>query len=330
MKRSVTHRTIFASGLLCLMIGAEAQANPIVNGETEEGFPSVVALGAELGDTTYSACTGTLITPRVVLSAGHCGEGIPLELVVQLGQAYFGSDVTEAEHAIGFSDLIVHPDYEALESSPTSQDLGAYDFGILVLAEDAPVAATPIRFDEITEKDIGTEMVSVGFGVTSSAGYGSGTKRSAVLTLDDLQEMFLISYSNTNKNDANICSGDSGGPQFVLEEDGSWVQWSVHSWGDANCSYSSGSTRTDLVGEWILDQVESVHGSRDMCLINGLYEDDVCDERCDEIDLDCIEHTGDTGAGGVFQSCGCAATSAKASWTFTLLALGALFRRRDV
>ena len=328
MKRACTVRRTVMSALFWAASGASALATPIVNGDTEEGFPSVVALGAEFGTTTYSACSGNLITPLVVLSAGHCGEGIPLDLVVSMGKAYFGTDVNDPDHSVGFADLVTHPDYEPLESSGTSQDLGANDIGILVLAEEAPVAATPIRFDEVTEKSIGIEMLSVGFGVTSAAGYGSGTKRSAVLTLDNLQEMFLISYSDTNKNDANICSGDSGGPQFVLEEDGTWVQWAVHSWGDQNCSYSSGSTRTDLVGEWILDQVEDVHGSRDLCLINGLYEDGVCDERCDEIDPDCIEHTGDTGAGGIFQSCGCAATSPRAGWAFGLLAFGALFRRR--
>ena len=45
------------------------QAN-IVNGSLEPDFPATVALGAQFGSTSFSACTGTLITPRIILSAG--------------------------------------------------------------------------------------------------------------------------------------------------------------------------------------------------------------------------------------------------------------------
>ena len=46
----------------------------IVNGQLEPDFPATVGLGAEFGQYTFSACTGTLITPRIILSAAHCGE----------------------------------------------------------------------------------------------------------------------------------------------------------------------------------------------------------------------------------------------------------------
>lgn len=252
-----------------------ASAN-IVNGNLEADFPATVGLGASFGEYTFSACTGTLITPRIVLSAAHCGGDLPPELIVQAGKAFFGPSVTEAETVIGFTDIIVHPDYEELQNG-WAGSLGANDFSLLVLAEDAPVNPVFYWTEPLDDTWIGQPIKSVGFGITGGGQDDSGTKRSADLVISDLQEQFVISDNIDNPNSANICSGDSGGSQlFFNEEWGEWVQIAVHSWGDENCTQTSGSTRTDLVHEWILETVQTVHGTTDFCDINGYYDDEEC------------------------------------------------------
>ena len=59
--------------------------------------------------------------------------------------------------------------------------------------------------------------------------------------------------------------------------------------GDQYCTQTSGSTRTDLVDEWILETVQQVHGTTDMCEINGFYEDDECTtfSICQSVDPAC-------------------------------------------
>jgi MYXO-CTERM domain-containing protein len=301
-------------------------AAPVIGGQEESGFPSVVSLGAEFGSSTMSMCSGNLITPRIVLTAAHCGDGIPESVIVEVGRAFFGPDIDAYDHAIGFEAYYGHPDYQEL----TGWDLGANDVGVAILNEDAPVQPTFVNHTELTEEDIGRAVKSVGFGVSNaSTGDGSGIKRSADLTLDDLQEQFLVSYAT--EDGTTICSGDSGGPQFI-DVEGVWVQAAVHSWADSDCVRYSGSTRTDLVWDWVLDEVEDYHGSRDLCAINGWYDNDICETLCDEPDPDCFVDTGDTGGGeGGGGGCACASGGGLGvlAWPALLLGLLPALRRRE-
>jgi hypothetical protein len=236
--------------------------------------------------TLPSMCSGNLITPKVIISAAHCGDGIPIGIIQLMGSAFFGSDINDPDNTIGFDNLIIHPEYEELVSEPGG-DWGQFDLSIFVLKEEATVEPTWFRRNEITDDDLDAELTSVGFGITSGGGDGSGVKRSATITLDDYDDNFLLSFVATNPDGANICSGDSGGPQFFFTDD-HWIQGAVHSWGDVDCLFQSGSTRVDIATEWILDQIEDVHGSRDVCEINGWYDNGICDPFCDELDPDCV------------------------------------------
>lgn len=306
--------------MLILATLLAAHAEPIINGEIEEGYPSVVGLGILWGDDPMVMCTGNMITPRVVLSAGHCSADVPVETVVKMGRAFFGTDLYEDFELYEFSDGGVHPDYD----EPGGFDSGAYDLAVLALEEDSPVEPTRVRLDPLDESYEGTVLRSVGFGITSPNGQTNGVKYSVELELSTVTDMHLKGTTDTDAGEGNICSGDSGGPMFV-EEDGRAVEWAVHSYGDVDCSSSWGSTRADIGADWILDFIEDVHGTDDLCEINGWYEDGQCDPWCDAEDPDCSEasRASDEETGGL-----CASAGGRGAWWLALVPLVAVRRRR--
>lgn len=313
--------------MILLFLSAGALAAPIVNGDLEDGFPSTVALGAQFGSTVYSACTGNIITPRIVLTAAHCSGDIDLELLVQFGRAYVASDVNSAEHELSFEQAIIHPQYVEFGANGLNS-LPENDVALLVLAEDAPVEPTWFNFDELVLDEVdGEPLLAVGFGISDSASQqGGGRKRSVELTLDDLEGGFIISDSDTNPTDGNTCSGDSGGPVFHQEPDGRWVQWGVTSWGDSLCQFTGGYTRTDVMQNWLSQRVADVHGTSDLCEINSRYDDGVCDAYCEEVDPDCVEEVPDTGEEGGGKTCSSVNTGPTGWWA--VLLVGLLRRRR--
>jgi MYXO-CTERM domain-containing protein len=260
-----------------------------------------------------------------------------------MGVAYFGTNVAAADAEIGFDNLVIHPDYVPLDNAVG--ELGEFDLSIFVLKEDAPAEPTWFNREAITDDQIGAEITSVGFGITGPDASDSGIKRFAPLVLADYDENFLISKNFYNPNNANICSGDSGGPQFFYEG-GFYIEGAVHSWGDQDCAVESGSTRVDIATEWILDQIEAVHGSRDVCEINGWYGDGLCHWFCDLPDPDCVPDGGteedagvpDGGADagsetGLTGGCGCTISSSASPTAsalfFVLIGAFLLIRRRS-
>jgi uncharacterized protein (TIGR03382 family) len=311
-----------------------ALANNIVNGEEESGFPSAVAIGSS-EDTPLlgrmSMCTASLITPRILLTAGHCSEalgpqfGLSPEAFRPLfrdnGAALIGDNVASDETVeVRFAEILPHPDYTD-QQGPTGTP-GA-DMEVIVLVDDAPRRPTWFATDIDEEEIIGATVTSVGYGITDARSQqGSGIKRSAKLKISDVRGEFLLSASDDNVDEANICSGDSGGPQYRRAGNGRWLQVGIHSWGDQNCTQLSGSTRSDLDVEWLLSQVEAVHGTRDFCEASGLYGDGACDAECDEIDPDCLEEEEDARGG-----CACDARGGPLSGGWLVLLLAALLRR---
>lgn len=231
---------------------------PIFNGSPPDApeHAAVVGLHRRSGDSVALApfCSGTLITPTVVLTAAHCldvaSAGKPKPTTISAGAVaiYVGNHaaVDPAPQVFGVVEARIHPSYNRFSNNN--------DIGLLRLAAPvngvAPVPALPQALG-LTNGDIGTLMNFAGFGLTENG--DSGVKLQVDLPLGGLgcsvpgcpspgDAATMVSYRQGGVG--GPCSGDSGGPMFVYRGGAAYVG-AVTSYGDAACTIYGVSARAD-------------------------------------------------------------------------------------
>ena len=228
--------------------------NPIVNGQVDNGHPGVVALTAQ-GDTF---CTGTLITPTVVLTAAHC-------LPPNIPGNYQGIDIF-------FGTVEGNGQYvNVIEgwTNPAWHDQALYDdIGLVRLQNAAPAQPIPMNTGSLSQ---GQQTTLVGFGVTSGNGSDSGVKRVGTAQIVQL-DTFIIEMG---PNPSSTCFGDSGGTTLI-DINGTEHVAGVHS--RADCAGSSIDMRVDAY----MADIQAFIGVPPDCGADGL-----CADNCAAPDPDC-------------------------------------------
>jgi hypothetical protein len=226
---------------------AHAFGRPIFYGtaDTSVAHKAVVALTSD----TQFFCSGTLITETVVLTAGHCLEASsPGNTQVFFGQnANTGNgdyrDVDEWE---------VHPQFDFRHL------IG--DIGIIRLASAAPAGISPIphlpNALKLTAADAGKAVEFSGFGVTESGSDGAKLHMQGTISLvcpgpDSCSNGEVVPKSfRYSQGDGGPCSGDSGGPAFILRDTTEYVA-GVTSYGDEDCTDYGVSTTVSEYAAWV-------------------------------------------------------------------------------
>ena len=277
-----------AAGLLLGAVAA-APAAAITRGGTLDGndhpMVGLLTVHAE-GDEYLWRCSGTLISPTVFITAGHCTEpddsqgfGLPA-----YGLIYFHDELIEPDPEFdlatrscdgieGFpcgdqggdfitrtGELFLHPEYD-----PNA--FYTHDLGIVVL--DQPLNLEEYgelpELNSLDELRTGrsTRFDSVGFGLQRAHGPGASWRDIAnrvrmvahpfLLQLNigrPLIRDFAMLLSN-NSNTGGTCFGDSGGPNFLA---GTLTLAAVTSFGtNWACGGTGGVYRIDRADdlEWI-------------------------------------------------------------------------------
>ena len=199
------------------------------------------------------ACTGTLVAPNVVITAGHCVAGGAPNGVL-----------------IGASKLSAPQEGETIQvmraiEYPNSQN--SVDAGLLVLARDATKAMPRQIASGWTKFDIKNEaqVQLVGFGTTD---------RDGMVSTDSLLEATTkITDFNCTKEGVgcnllarpagelgaggmgiDTCPGDSGGPAYLLPDYGAFLAGITSRGYDTNTYYCSEGgiyERADKIVDWM-------------------------------------------------------------------------------
>ena len=223
---------------------AAAPSSAVVGGtDAAPGeFPSV----AEITFGAFS-CTGTLIDPTHVLSAGHCANptglvfAAPVAWPPQLIDVRIGSNRSGQGERVPVSSVVISPEYLGLLNSRN-------DLSILTLSRASAHAPTQVAgAGERSIWDPGVLATIAGWGNTSADGqeFPDTLQKAAVpITTDEYCES---AYSDEEGWDfdpetmvcagypeggVDTCQGDSGGPLFATAADGSRRVVGVTSWGN--------------------------------------------------------------------------------------------------
>jgi secreted trypsin-like serine protease len=213
------------SGLIGLFVASTATAKPRAHSSVIGGTPADLQqwgfTAAVLTPTTL--CTGTVISPTRVLTAGHC-VGNPLTMVVRTNST---SAFTGGE-ALPVASVAFAPGYAH-----------GFENDLAILALKTPTTAPPIPIASAAEDAAytqpGAPLAVAGFGNRNPLAVGK--QQIGLLTATNVSDKFCplppwaICDSGTRAGTAfrklrrrvkrrpvlkSVCSGDSGGPLVAL------------------------------------------------------------------------------------------------------------------
>lgn len=241
---------------LTLILAVIAPASAITDGELDgNDHPYVGLMVADDADgNPLWRCSGTLLSPYLYLTAGHCTEAPAVRATI-----WFEADVQSGIPANGYpfggatsvdGTAFTHPDY-----NPDAFFL--YDLGVVVLDE-------PVFMDEygvLPGLDVldamktkrgkqDTTFTSVGYGLQRINPVFVEAERVRMVANPRLIQInapgftgdFSLLLSN-NHSTGGTCFGDSGGPNFINDTN---VVGGVTSFGlNGNCAGTGGVYRVD-------------------------------------------------------------------------------------
>lgn len=252
MRKALTLAAMALAALFFVVPASQAITDGQLDGN---GHPAVVLVLMEVNGAPAFRCTGTLLSPTIVLTAGHCagepgefsGIRIFAEADVQSDPTYPFAGGPNTYEATAWS---AHPQF-------TEAAFFLHDVGMIKLAKPVPgvtqfgtlpaVNSLDALANQRGQQDV--TFTAVGYGLQQSNPVHVLSQRVRMVAHPKLNQInngyvgdFSLLLSNNAKT-GGTCFGDSGGPNFVGT---SMVVGGVTSFGkNGNCAGTGGVFRMD-------------------------------------------------------------------------------------
>lgn len=157
-------------------------------------------------------CTGSLVHPRVVMYAAHCGGGSKNVL--------FGQRISAPFKTVNTELCMTYPGYAGVNDQE-------HDWAFCrLVGEITEIPTTPVVYGcetAMIQPDL--DVAITGFGITTQGG-DADAKHWGITPIRDV---FAMAANVGGFGDPGICPGDSGGPALTRYPDGSWHVFGIAS-----------------------------------------------------------------------------------------------------
>lgn len=240
--------------LIVLLVITIIPASAITWGELDTEHDNVGAMVVDWPDYgPWQLCSGTLVHSQVFVTASHCTYDLA-DYGIETIWVNFDPYALNEDSLLVVSEVITHPEYGAQGSDP-------HDIALLILAEPVtdivPAQLPDPNFldtlkaeGRLRTKSEGAPFTMVGYGgilqwPPPEISYDD-MRRVSYSEYKSLEPVWLHMSQNIKQDNSGTCFGDSGGPAFWEEPDGSEILVGVTSWGDAQCVATSFNYRVDI------------------------------------------------------------------------------------
>jgi secreted trypsin-like serine protease len=268
-------------GLSAIAIPASAAAHPpvahssVIGGHSASiaAFPWLADIEGEEPEGGFFGCTGTVVAPRIVLTAGHCVEDLETSTIFSASGYAVATGIADIsqvhrQNISMVSQALIYPGFR-----PSTL---RGDAGLLILA--APVAAPALPLASASDSALlqaRTPITIAGWGLTSPGAKEPPAELQSASTAIQRSGYCMrraVSYYPFYSPESQLCAvdpssfavsachGDSGGPAIARRPDGSPVEVGITSLGGPGCSASLPNvfTRVDQISPWVASWIAAV------------------------------------------------------------------------